>query len=61
MDTTTILQDAIAEKVAFVPGESFYPYGGVKNSMRLNFSNAKPEKIREGIQRLSIVVKKYLR
>jgi len=61
MDTSIILKDAIAEKVAFVPGESFYPYGGVKNAMRLNFSNAKPEKIREGIQRLSKVVKKYVK
>ncbi|MEM5776535.1 MAG: PLP-dependent aminotransferase family protein, partial [Anaerolineaceae bacterium] len=60
-DTSIILKDAIAEKVAFVPGESFYPYGGVKNSMRLNFSNAKPEKIREGIQRLGRVIKKYVK
>lgn len=61
MDTSVILKDAIAEKVAFVPGESFYPYGGVKNSMRLNFSNAKPEKIREGMQRLGRVIKKYIK
>ncbi|HWQ04194.1 MAG TPA: PLP-dependent aminotransferase family protein [Longilinea sp.] len=61
MDTNIILKDAVAEKVAFVPGDSFYPYGGGSNSMRLNFSNAKPEKIREGIQRLSRVVKKYLK
>jgi len=61
MDTNIILKDAVTEKVAFVPGDSFYPYGGGSNSMRLNFSNAKPEKIREGIQRLSRVVKKYLK
>ncbi len=61
MDTNIILKDAVAEKVAFVPGDSFYPYGGGSNSMRLNFSNAKPEKICEGIQRLSRVVKKYLK
>mgnify|MGYP002087037722 FL=1 len=61
MDTNIILKDAVAEKVAFVPGDSFYPFGGGSNAMRLNFSNAKPEKIREGIQRLSRVVKKYLK
>lgn len=61
MDTNVILKDAIAEKVAFVPGESFYPNGGGKNTMRLNFSNAKPEKIREGMQRLGRVIKKYVK
>jgi 2-aminoadipate transaminase len=61
MDTSIILNDAIAEKVAFVPGESFFPNGGGKNTMRLNFSNARPEKIREGMQRLGRVIKKYVK
>jgi 2-aminoadipate transaminase len=54
--TRALLQEAIKEKVAFVPGESFYPLGGGQNTMRLNFSYAKPEMIREGIRRLGKVL-----
>ncbi|GAP14438.1 valine-pyruvate aminotransferase apoenzyme [Longilinea arvoryzae] len=61
MDSNVILKDAIAEKVAFVPGDCFFPNGGGQNTMRLNFSNAKPEKIREGIQRLGRVIQKYVK
>jgi 2-aminoadipate transaminase len=53
VDTAEFLQVALEEKVAFVPGFAFYPGGGGgKNSMRLNFSNAGPEMIEEGIKRL---------
>jgi 2-aminoadipate transaminase len=55
-----LFKDAIKQKVAFVPGESFYPRGGGENTMRLNFSNATPEKINEGIGRLGIVVKQHV-
>ena len=55
-----LFKDAVAEKVAFVPGDSFYAEGGGFNTMRLNFSNACPEKINEGIFRLSNVLKKHL-
>jgi 2-aminoadipate transaminase len=39
--------------VAFVPGESFHPCGGGKNTIRLNFSNATPENLREGTYRIA--------
>ncbi|MDK2979953.1 MAG: 2-aminoadipate transaminase [Chloroflexota bacterium] len=55
-----LFKDAVAEKVAFVPGVSFYAEGGGQNTMRLNFSNARPEMINEGIFRLSNVLKKHL-
>jgi 2-aminoadipate transaminase len=42
----------LEEKVAFVPGLAFYPDGRGHNYMRLSFSNAAPEVIEEGIQRL---------
>jgi DNA-binding transcriptional MocR family regulator len=45
------------QRVAFVPGHAFYPDGSGKNTMRLNFSNASPEKIEEGIRRLGAVLK----
>jgi 2-aminoadipate transaminase len=56
-----LLKAAIHENVAFVPGDCFYPSDGDGlNNMRLNFSNATPEQIREGIRRLSIVVRSQI-
>jgi len=60
LSTVDIFKAAIQEKVAFVPGTSFYALGGGENTMRLNFSNSRPEKIEEGISRLGKVVKKQL-
>ncbi len=60
IDTKELLTEAVKKKVAFVPGESFYPCNGKKNNIRLNFSNALPEKINEGIAQLGIVSKTYL-
>lgn len=55
---------AIAEKVAFVPGEAFYPYPEQvpesQHTMRLNFSAEPPNKIAEGIKRLGTAMKKEL-
>ncbi len=55
VDTEALLGEAMANKVAFVPGTSFFPLSARKNTMRLNFSNARPEQIREGIARLGRV------
>lgn len=53
IDTSKILVDAVEQyKVAFVPGYDFHPDQRGKNTFRLNFSNAKPEEIHEGIHRL---------
>ncbi|MFI5116497.1 MAG: PLP-dependent aminotransferase family protein [Terriglobales bacterium] len=57
IDTMKLLDTALRQDVAFVPGEPFFPSGQETGShMRLNFSNARPEQIREGIRRLSIAV-----
>ena len=55
VNTTELLPRALEQKVAYVPGEEFHLNGKGKNTARLNFSNATPDKIREGIQRLSAV------
>ncbi len=55
-----VLQAAVEQKVAFVPGEPFYPKGGGHNTMRLNFSFAQPEKIQEGIARLGRVLQERI-
>ena len=60
VDTSKIFNEAVAQKVAFVPGGSFHPLGGGENTMRLNFSNSKPEMIDEGIKRLAKVIKDNL-
>lgn len=56
LNSKELLKDALEQKVAFVPGEPFYPRGGGNNTMRLNFSFAKPEIITEGISRLGKVL-----
>lgn len=59
-NTVDIFKEAVEEKVAFVPGYSFFPRGDVHNTARLNFSNSNPEMINEGIARLARVVRKHL-
>ena len=56
LSSVDVLEAAQEEKVAFVLGEPFYPCGGGKNTMRINFSNATPERIHEGIARLGKVL-----
>ncbi len=51
-DTTALLADAKAEGVAFVAGPDFMIEGG-RNSLRLSFASVPPEKIPEGVARIS--------
>jgi 2-aminoadipate transaminase len=53
LDALQLLERAIAQKVAFVPGRDFFPADGGKNHFRLNFSNSTPERLREGVRRLA--------
>jgi 2-aminoadipate transaminase len=62
IDTNALLVEALKNKVAYVPGINFYPHGdGGHKAMRLNFSNAQPDMIIEGIRRLGTTLKKTLR
>jgi len=61
MKSADVLKAAIEEKVAFVPGQPFFPCGGGHNTMRINFSNASPENIRTGIARLGNVLYQMVR
>ncbi|HLI62600.1 MAG TPA: PLP-dependent aminotransferase family protein [Terriglobales bacterium] len=56
VDSSRLLDTALRQNVAFVPGDPFFSNGDTASHMRLNFSNAQPEMIREGIRRLSIAV-----
>jgi 2-aminoadipate transaminase len=60
LSSAEVLRVAIEQKVAFVPGSPFYPTGGGHNTMRINFSYATPEKIREGIARLGKVLSEMI-
>lgn len=60
-NSTELFPLATKNKVAYVPGESFFPNGGGLNTMRLNFSYCTPEKINEGISRLGAMLKQELR
>ncbi|MFB0935355.1 MAG: PLP-dependent aminotransferase family protein [Propionivibrio sp.] len=55
MNAMAVLAEALAAGVAFVPGADFFPRGGGENHMRLNFSNAGSEVIRDGIARLAAI------
>jgi 2-aminoadipate transaminase len=60
IDTTEMFHRAIEEKVAYIPGGVFHVDGSTKNALRLNFSNVRPETIREGVARLAGVVRSAL-
>lgn len=53
VDTWDLFDAAVAREVAYVPGGAFAVEGGYRSTMRLNFSNARPEKIREAVARLA--------
>jgi len=56
IDCMKLLDEAIAEHVAFVPGAPFYANAPQRNTMRLSFVTVPPEKIREGIARLGRLI-----
>jgi 2-aminoadipate transaminase len=60
LDAEELLHVALLERVAFVPGAAFYPDEPMRNTLRLNFSNATPERIEEGIARLGFVLARML-
>jgi 2-aminoadipate transaminase len=59
-NTLDLFYLAIEEKVAFVPGEVFYPQGHRRyNTMRINFSFPTREEIVEGVHRLNRTIERY--
>lgn len=49
LNTTELLQEAVAKGVAFVPGEPFYAGNPKRNTMRLNYTYSSPEIIKKGM------------
>jgi 2-aminoadipate transaminase len=57
IDSMKLLDEAIAEHVAFVPGAPFYANAAEKNTLRLSFVTVSPEKIREGVAKLAALIR----
>ncbi len=55
-----LFQDTIQQKVAFVPGESFYSGAIQKNTLRLNYSSSSKERIEKGIKIIAEVISNQL-
>ncbi len=60
IDTRDMFTKAIANDVAYVVGQAFYADDGGRNTMRLNFSHASDEMIREGVARLGRVIREEI-
>lgn len=60
IDARELFQLCIERKVAFVPGDAFFPSSKKKNHCRLNYSNMDPERIVEGIRRMSEALKEMI-
>ena len=60
IDAGEMAKKCLEKNVAYVPGASFYPNGGVYNTCRLNYSNMPEDKIIEGIKRMGEVLREEL-
>ena len=60
LDSDVILDDALAAGIAYIPGESFFSFDGVKNTIRMNFTMVKDDQIRDGIRILGDVFRKHI-
>jgi 2-aminoadipate transaminase len=60
IDTTDLLARALRDHVAFVPGRAAFVDGRGGSAMRLNFSGANEDAIREGVRRIGEVVREQV-
>jgi 2-aminoadipate transaminase len=61
IDSTALLEKAIAQNVAFVPGAPFYANEPQINTLRLSFVTVPKEKIEEGIAKLGKLIAAEIR
>lgn len=57
--TAALLPLALGRKVAFVPGLSFFTKDPEQERLRLNFTNARPEEIEDGVGRLAVAIEDW--
>ncbi|WP_251178293.1 PLP-dependent aminotransferase family protein [Adlercreutzia agrestimuris] len=60
ISTMELFPKALERGVAFVPGDPFYAEPAVHSTMRLNFTNADEQTIRDGIKKLGEVIAEAL-
>ena len=60
LDAKAMLPRAVTSRVAFVPGTAFFADGFGAQSMRLSYCYPTPERIREGVRRLTGVIEEEL-
>jgi len=60
MDASDILEEALAAKVAFVPGTQFFVDGSGRNTLRLSFAQTAAPDIVEAVKRLGTILTKRL-
>ena len=60
INTKELLVKSLKRGVAFVQGSAFFPNGGHENTMRLNFSGVREDKIRKGISILGEILKEEI-
>jgi 2-aminoadipate transaminase len=56
VDTEALFEMALAEGVAYIPGNAFSPADRFPHSLRLCFASTPPDRIQEGIRRLRSAV-----
>ncbi len=56
LNAKDMLEKAVANHVAYVPGTHFFANGGHENTLRLNFSNSSVDQIHTGMQTLRTLV-----
>ena len=55
IDTGTMIDKAVANGVAYIPGAPFFVDGSGRNTMRLTFAKETDDRMREGVRRLAEV------
>lgn len=61
LDAADVLRESVKEGVAFLSGAPFFFDRTNANTARFNFSNADPERIREGVRRIGVVLQRLIR
>jgi 2-aminoadipate transaminase len=60
MKAQDVYMKALEKNVAFVPGDTFFPNGGVYNCFRMNYSCMPEDKIVQGITALAETIKELM-
>ncbi|MFV0535910.1 MAG: PLP-dependent aminotransferase family protein [Dysgonomonas sp.] len=55
-----VLEKCLEQKVAFVPGGSFFPNENRENTFRINYSNMPEDRIEKGLRIIAEVVREYI-